>query len=63
VAFSLPWSTSATSILIGLWLIAFLPTLHFASLQHKMKTAAGGLPILLFLLGVIGMEWASVPWF
>lgn len=61
VAFSLPWSTSATSILIGLWLISFIPLLNPASLRDELKTAAGGLPVLLFLLGVLGTIWASAP--
>jgi O-antigen ligase len=61
VAFSLPCSTSATSILIGLWLIVLLPTLRLPTLEPVLKTAAGGLPVLLFLLGLLGIAWASVP--
>jgi O-antigen ligase len=61
IVFSLPWSTSATGILIGLWLIIFLSTLDITALRHQIKTPAGGLPVLLFVLGVAGMAWASVP--
>ena len=61
IAVSLPWSTSATSILIVLWLLAFLPTLQLADLRQEASTAAGGLPLLLFVLGAIGMAWADVP--
>src|SRR5712692_8313413 len=42
VAVSLPWSSSATSILIVLWLIAVLPTLDVASVRREGMTPAGG---------------------
>ena len=41
VAVSLPWSTSATSILIVLWLIAVLPTLDVASVRREGMTPSG----------------------
>jgi O-antigen ligase len=62
VAVSLPWSTSATGILIVLWLIALLPTLDGASLRRELLSAAGGLPILLWALGAVGMLWADAGW-
>ena len=60
VAVSLPWSTSATSILLVIWLVALIPTLQLADLRRELSTAAGGLPVLLFLLGALGMAWADV---
>jgi O-antigen ligase len=60
VAVSLPWSTSATGILVGLWLLALVPTLRWTQLQAEFMTAAGGLPVLLVLLGALGMLWADV---
>ncbi len=62
VAVSLPWSTSATGILIVLWLVAVLPTLSADLVRRELATAAGGLPVLLWLLAVIGMLWADVAW-
>ena len=62
VAVSLPWSTSATSILIALWLIALVPTLDPASVRREGLSAAGGLPLLLWALGATGMLWADVSW-
>src|SRR5262249_20173457 len=59
---SLPWSTSATSILVVLWLLALLPTLDGASVRAEIMTPAGGLPVLLWALGVIGMFWADASW-
>ena len=62
VAVSLPWSTSATSILIALWLIALVPTLDASSVRREVLSPAGGLPLLLWALGAIGMLWADVSW-
>lgn len=62
VAVSLPWSTSATSILIVAWLLALIPTLNWFDLRRKLTTPAGGLPVLLVLLGLVGMLWADVSW-
>jgi hypothetical protein len=61
VAVSLPWSTSATSILVGLWLLALLPTLDLAGLRRAVAHPAGGLPVALVALAVVGMLWADVP--
>jgi O-antigen ligase len=62
VVASLPWSTSITSILVGLWLIALLPTLPLAAVRAEILTPVGGLPLLLWLLVAVGMLWAGVPW-
>jgi O-antigen ligase len=62
VAASLPWSTSATGILIVLWLISLLPTLDLVTVRREFLTPAGGLPILLWLFAGAGMLWADVAW-
>jgi len=59
VAVSLPWSTSATGILLVLLLLALIPTLDWDGLRRELVTAAGGLPVLLVALGVLGMAWAT----
>jgi hypothetical protein len=59
VAVSLPWSTSATAILVVLWLLALLPTLDAASLRRALAQPAGGLPVVLWGLGLIGMLWGD----
>ncbi|MBV9556118.1 MAG: ligase, partial [Pseudolabrys sp.] len=33
----------------------------FAALRRELTTWAGGLPVLLCLLGILGMTWANVP--
>jgi hypothetical protein len=63
VAASLPWSTSATSILIVVWLLTLIATLDVATVRREIETAAGGLPVLLWLLAAVGMLWAEVSWF
>jgi hypothetical protein len=62
IAVSLPWSTSATGILVGLWAAALLPTLHWSEVRGEVLTPAGGLPVLLAMLGVAGMLWADGTW-
>jgi O-antigen ligase len=62
VAVSLPWSTSATSILIVLWLIAVLPTLNTRLVWREVASPAGGLPVVLWIIAALGMLWADVPW-
>jgi O-antigen ligase len=60
VAASLPWSTSATGILVALWLLASLPALDGAALWRTVMSAPGGLPVLLAVLGIIGLLWGDV---
>jgi len=58
-AASLPWSTTATAILVVAWLLALLPTLDMAMLRREIMTAAGGTPLILIGLAVLGMLWAE----
>ena len=60
VAASLPWSTSATVILVGLWAVALIAMFDIRALRETVATAVGGLPVLLVFLGVLGMAWADV---
>jgi O-antigen ligase len=61
VALSLPWSTSATSIVTALWFVAVLPTLDVASVRRTVTTPAGGLALALFALAAVGMLWGEAP--
>jgi O-antigen ligase len=61
-AASLPWSTSATSILIGAWLLSLLVSIKPASLRDVIRTPAGGLPVLIWLLAATGTAWADASW-
>ncbi len=62
VAVSLPWSTSATGILVVLWLFAVLPSLDLASIKRELLSPAGGLPVVLWALATLGLFWADVSW-
>jgi len=62
VVISLPWSTSATSILVALWVAAVAFTLDGGSLQRVGAMPAAVLPIGLVVLAVAGMLWADVAW-
>ena len=58
----LPWSTSAVSILTIVWALVAIPSLKVDDLRREILTPFSGLPVLLFLLGLIGMAWGDVEW-
>ena len=59
---SLPWWTLATSVLLVLWLIVVVPTIDFAEWRRVISTPAGGVPVLLWVLALVGVLWAiDVP--
>src|ERR1043165_3882959 len=62
VEIAMPWSISASQILTALWLLALIPTLDVTDVRRELRTAAGGLPVLLWLLALAGMLWADGPW-
>src|SRR4029078_9436406 len=62
IAVSLPWSTSASGILIGVWFFTLVTLLRWDEVRREILTPAGGPPVLLVLLGVAGMLWADVTW-
>ena len=59
VAVSLPWSTSVSGILIGIWFFYILPTLDLRSLRWVVAVPAAAIPLALFAYGVIGMAWGG----
>jgi O-antigen ligase len=62
VLVSIPWSTTATAVLILLWLLALAPTVEWVAVRRELWSPAGGLPVLFFLLAALGMLWADVSW-
>ncbi len=60
VAVTLPWSTSATGVCLVLWLLALAPTLDVAALRRELSSAAGGLPVLLWVFAILGLAWGQV---
>jgi hypothetical protein len=61
VALSLPWSTSATSILAFLYALAVLPTLGSDSWRMLRTAPAIWLPVALVVLAILGVLWADIP--
>jgi O-antigen ligase len=59
VAVSLPWSTSVSGILIGIWVLCVIPTLDLRSLRWAATVPAAAIPMALFAYGVIGMAWGG----
>jgi O-antigen ligase len=59
VAASIPWSTSATGVLVAIWLVALLPTIRLAEVRCELADPAGGLPVLLGALMLVGVLWAD----
>ena len=59
---SLPWSTSATSILVPLWVVAVVLTLDRAALQQMLATPAAMLPVALGVLAIVGVLWSEADW-
>ena len=62
IAASLPWSTSATSILVVLWVIVVAPTIDWETFVRDLAHPACALPVLLLALAVLGTVWADGPW-
>jgi len=62
VAITMPWSISASQILTAAWVLALIPTLDVAEMRRELRSPAGGLPVLLWLMALAGMLWANVPW-
>jgi len=60
VAAALPWSTSAALVFVALWALALIAMFDIRALGETVTTVAGGLPVLLVALGVLGMAWAGV---
>lgn len=58
-AVTLPWSVTAASIAIVLWLLAVLPTLDWAALRQSFSIPAGALPALLLVLALVGVAWSE----
>jgi O-antigen ligase len=62
VAVTLPWSTTATGIFVALWLLTALPVTDVGLIRRQLTSAAGLLPVVLWVLAAIGMLWADVSW-
>ena len=62
VALSLPWSTSATGILIALWLLAVLADADYGAGLARGGNACRRSSGTALALAALGMLWADVTW-
>jgi O-antigen ligase len=62
VVISLPWSTSATSILVPLWAVAAAATLDGASVRRIAAMPAAAFPMALVVLALVGTLWSEATW-
>ena len=62
VALSLPWSTSATSVLVVALVSRLAADARCQRTPTRGRFRRGGLPALLWALGALGMLWAAVSW-
>lgn len=62
LAATLPLSTSATVICALGWLLAVVPFLRIADLREELRQPRSALPLLLVILGVLGLLWSDVSW-
>ena len=59
VAASLPWSTTATGILLATWLVTLASVIDPASVRRELMSTAGGLPVVLVAIAALGMAWSQ----
>ena len=61
-AAALPWSTSAVSVFVVVWLICLLPTIDWRPFCRSLKRPASYLPLALVALALLGLFWADDTW-
>jgi O-antigen ligase len=61
-AASLPWSTSLPAIFAAAMLVAMLPFLDLRALLVSLKRPICAVPIVFFLLALVGTLWSDAPW-
>lgn len=62
VVVSLPWSTTATGILVALWLLALIPTLDATAVRRELQRPAGYMPVAFWAVAAAGMLWSDASW-
>lgn len=61
-AATLPWSTTIPTIFIVIWLVCLIPTLQWREFAHSLARPACALPLLFFVLALIGTLWSEGTW-
>ncbi|MEH2608539.1 O-antigen ligase [Bradyrhizobium sp. AZCC 1693] len=61
-AASLPWSTTAVSIFMVLWMLVVLPTINWQAFFESLRAPASFLPLAFFALAMAGLFWTEDTW-
>ncbi|HEY0909264.1 MAG TPA: O-antigen ligase family protein [Bradyrhizobium sp.] len=61
-AASLPWSTTAPAVFIGLWLVVVIPTIEWRELASELAQPTCALPLAFVALAVLGTLWSDGSW-
>ena len=61
-AASLPWSTTAVSVFMVLWLLVVLPTIRWQAFFESLRAPASFLPLAFFALAIAGLFWTADSW-
>jgi O-antigen ligase len=61
IAIALPWSTTAIAVFVVLWFFALLGSWNIGERVHERWMLAGLLPVAVWVVGLLGLLWASVP--
>jgi len=59
---SVPFSTSATSILVPVFAVMAIPTLSWPDFRDEIARPRSALPVLLAVLGITGLLWSEADW-
>jgi O-antigen ligase len=59
---SLPWSTTAVSIFMVLWMLVVLPTIHWPAFFESLRAPASLLPLAFLALAFAGLFWTEDSW-
>ena len=62
IALLLPWTTTGTIILIGIWLVAVSFTLDVRLLAESLKRPFNFWPLALVAIAVLGTLWSEASW-
>jgi hypothetical protein len=61
-AASLPWSTTAVSVFVVLWMLVFLPTIRWQEFLESLRAPASFLPLAFVALAIAGLFWTEDTW-
>jgi O-antigen ligase len=61
-AASLPWSTTAVSVFMVLWLLVVLPTIRWPAFFEALRAPASYLPLAFLALALAGLFWTADSW-